>query len=363
MAVALFRRRTRELAPPAARATPTLEERLAAIRATRSVALSTITVDQLPIVQGLANLHADVISQFPMYAVDRRGARVVNTPDVLIQPDPSEPLGETLHAIVQSMWYTGNAVALRHGDAIRLQNPNACSVIPTFDPYDDRRIDGWYIHGVEVPVRNVVLWKINDDPRRGPLGASPLQRCWQAVENYAWAYRYLADYYASGGNPSILLKSRNAGDPGQADELWAQWVAARQAGRPAVIPYDVEVAAAPAPTDISDTVAVLEFCTAEICRATNTPPSIGNAPVAAALTYSTTMEELRRWLVLSLSPTWLTRLERGFTSLLAPGLTARFDTTELPRLDMFGSAPAGPDPAAAPLPPGTAPAPRLELVS
>jgi hypothetical protein len=360
--VALFRRRSRESSVDAVRATPPPAERVAAIAAARSTATSSITVDQLPIVQGLANLHADVISQFPLYAVDETGARVTPTPEILVQPDPTEPLGETLHAIVQSMWYTGNAVGLRGRDTIRVQNPNMCTIAPSFDPLDDRRIDGWYIHGVAVPVSRVVLWKINDDPRRGPLGASPLQRCWQAVENYSWAYRYLADYYSSGGNPSILLKSRNAADPGQADELWSQWVASRQAGRPAVIPFDVEVASAPTPGDISDTVAVLEFCAAEICRATNTPPSIGNAPVAASLTYSTTVEELRRWLVLSLGPTWLTRIERGFSTLLDDGLSARFDTSELPRLDMFGSAPAGPGPAVGALPPVPVPAPRLELV-
>jgi hypothetical protein len=360
--VALFRRRTRETPADASRATPTLDERVQAIYAARSTALSTITVDQLPIVQGLANLHADVISQFPLYAVDENGARVTPTPDILVQPDPTEPLGETLHAIVQSMWYTGNAVALRGRDTIRVQNPSMCNVTGPFDPFDDRRIEGWVIHGVEVPVSRVVLWKINDDPRRGPLGASPLERCWQAVQNYAWAYRFLADYYSSGGNPSIILKSRNAADPTQADELWATWVAARQVGRPAIVPWDVEVAAAPAAGDISETVAVLEFCAAEICRATNTPASIGNAPVAASLTYSTTLEELRRWLVLSLSPTWLTRIERGFTTLLADGQTARFDTSELPRLDMFGSAPAGPGTPAATLPAVPVPT-RLELVS
>jgi hypothetical protein len=207
-----------------------------------------------------------------------------------------------------------------------------------------------------------VLWKINDDPRRGPLGASPLQRCWQAVENYAWAYRYLADFFLSGGNPSLLVKSRNATDPGQADELWLQWVAARQAGRPAVVPWDIDVVGAPVANDISETVAVLEFCTAEICRATNTPPSIGNAPVAASLTYATTLDELRRWLALSFGPTWLTRIERGFSSLLPDGVFARFDTTELPRLDQFGTAAAAPG---APVPaiagaPGAPP--RLEIV-
>jgi hypothetical protein len=358
--MARFRRKRESGVAAGRRATPTLEERLAAITALRSSS-APIAVDQLPVVQGLANLHADVIAQFPLYACTQDGVRILDTPQILVQPDPTESCAETVHKIVQSLWYTGNAFALRNRDAIRVENPSAVGLIPSTDIYDDLKVDGWLVHGVTTPVDRIAWWKINDDPRHGPLGASPLARCWQAVENYAWAYRYLADYYRSGGNPSILLKDRNASDPAQADALWALWVAARQAGRPAVIPYDVDVAAAPTPTDIADTVSVLSFCTAEICRATNTPPTLGNAPVSASLTYATTLDELRRWLVLSLGPTWLARIERGFTALLPDGLFARFDTTELPRLDVFGDSPAAPyAPATTPAPPGP---PRLEIVA
>ena len=347
--MALFRRRrTPDVVAPGRRAgLGTVAEQLAALRLSRGTA-DTITVDQLPIVQGLAQLHADVIAQFPLYAEDRDGFRVVKTPDILEQPDPTEPLGDTLHALVQSLWYTGNAYGLFDGAAMRVQNPNYVSLQPPLDSYDDRRIDGWYVHGQPVDTEHVAHFKINDDPRHGPLGASPLTRCWQAVENYAWAYRYLADYYLSGGNPSLMLKSRNATDPAQSEELWMQWVAARKAGRPAVVPFDVDVVASPAPPDIDQTVTVLGFCAGEICRATNTPPSLGNAPVQSDLTYATTLDELRRWLVLSLGPTWLVRIERGFTALLPAGMRARFDVTELPRLDVFGAAPAADTPAAVP---------------
>lgn len=336
----MFGRRKTAPVAAAGRALGTVEQQLAAIVAARGTALAPLTVDELPICQGLANLHADMVAQFPLYAVDDLGRPIRRQPAILQQPDPSEPLGDTLHAIVQSLWWTGNAVALYDGDSFRVQNPDACAHVPSTDINDDRAIGSWIIHGHSVPVSRVVLFKINDDPRRGPLGASPLERCWQAVENYSWAYRYLADYFRSGGNPSIILKSRNAGTPGQAEEIWQNWVAARQAGRPAVVPWDIELAAAPPASDISETVAVLEFCTAEICRAVGAPPSIGNAPVSASLTYATTLDELRRWLALSLGPTWLTRIERVFTSLLPAGQRARFDISELPRLDVFGAAPA-----------------------
>ncbi len=353
-----FRRRQTDVPAAGRRA---LDDAVVSALQTARNSVGPITVDQLPVVQGLAQLHADVIAQFPLYAEDERtGQRIFNTPTILTQPDPSEPLGDTLHAIVQSMWYTGNAYALFNGASIRVQNPNRVSLYPSFDPYDDRRIDGWIVAGMSIAAGNVAHFKINDDPRHGPLGASPLVKCWQAVENYAWAYRYLADYYRSGGNPSLILKSRNAGDSTQADELWTQWVTARIAGRPAIVPFDIEVMPGPAVADIDQTVAVLDFCTAEICRAVNTPPSLGNAKSSDGLTYSTTLDELRRWLTLGLGPTWLTRIERGFTQLLPAGLRARFDISELPRLDAFGTTPQPALPASSVVP--TNP-PKLEIVA
>jgi phage portal protein BeeE len=348
--VRLFRRRPVEIVAPGRRAFP-VDAQLAALQAARNSS-GPISVDQLPIVQGLVQLHADIIAQFPLYAADRAtGRRVVNTPTILDQPDPSEDAGDTKHAIVQSLWFTGNAYGLFTGEAMRVQNPSRVTLAPTLDPYDDRRVDGWHVAGVFIPAKFVAHFKINDDPRTGPLGRSPLAHCWQAVENYAWAYRYLADYFRAGGNPSIILKSRTAQDPTQADELWTNWVLARQAGRPAVVPYDVDVAAAPVAGDIGDVVHVLDFAAAEICRAVNVPPSLGNALVSSSLTYSTTLDELRRWLALSLGPTWLARIERGFTALIDPRLRARFDVSELPRLDVFGTQPASADVTTNPVPP------------
>lgn len=353
-------RRHQSARPPISAGRRALDDaQIAALQAARNSA-GPLTVDQLPIVQGLAQLHADVIAQFPMYAVDERtGRRIANTPEILVQPDPSEPLGDTNHAIVQSLWYTGNGYGLFSGDAMRVQNPDRVTLYPSFDIYDDRRIDGWIVAGQTIAAGNVAHFKINDDPRRGPLGQSPLVRCWQAVENYAWAYRYLADYYRSGGNPSLILKSRNAGDDVQAGKLWDQWVTARMTGRPAVVPFDIDVEAGPGVSDIEQTIAVLDFAAAEICRATNVPPSLGNAKSSGDLTYSTVVDELRRWLTLGLGPTWLTRIERGYTQLLPAGLAARFDISDIARLDAIGTAPAA-APASAVVP--TNP-PKLEIVA
>jgi len=85
----------------------------------------------------------------------------------------------------------------------------------------------------------------------------------------------------------------------------------------------------PAAQDIAQTIAVLDFAAAEVCRATNVAPSIANVVSQGTMTYSNVRDELKRWTIISLRPTWLRRIEDGFTRLLAPGLRARFDVATL----------------------------------
>ncbi|MCU1361273.1 MAG: Phage portal protein, partial [Ilumatobacteraceae bacterium] len=302
------------------------------LRAARSVGTE-LAVDELPICQGLAQLHADVISSLDMYAT-QNGKRVTTTPDLLEQPDPTEDRQSTVHKLVQSLWWDGNAYAstARAGtiSSIHVLNPHLVGYDP--DPFDDLAIRGWNVNGMPVPTRGLTHWKLNDDPRKGPLGKSPLVRCNAALANYGWAYRYLADFFANGGNPSLILRSNRPlapginGEPGDADIIVSQWIAARQQYRPAVLDgTQWTLEPGPLAQDIDKTVAVLEFAAVEVCRAVNVSPSIGNVLSSGSLTYSTTADELHRWAVLSLGPTWLKRIAAGFTAMLPTNLKCEFD--------------------------------------
>lgn len=315
-----------------------------------------LQVEELPIAIGLANLHADLIASLDIAALDvRTGRPVANQPAVVVRPDPAEDRADTLHKIAHCLWWGGNApssvayASVREFSTIRVLNPHTVGYLA--DPLDELVIRQWTIDGQPVPPGSVLNWKLNDDPRRGPLGRSPLTQALPALQLYGWAYRYLLDYFAQGGNPSLVLRSNRVlstspvpeDTSGRTEAQIAQdaWVGARQAYRPAVLDPQWTLEAGPAPQDLEQTIAVLQFAAQEVGRLTNIPPSIANLVAGGSLTYSTVADELRRWLLLSLGPTWLNRIERGFTRVLGDDrLVVKFDQDSLTRFDVLERAAA-----------------------
>jgi phage portal protein BeeE len=311
-----------------------------------------LTVEDLPIAQGLVQLHADLVSSLELVALDERTGRpVVNQPETVAQPDPREDREDTIHKMVQALWWGGNApcsIARAAGGltSVRVLNPNQVGYEP--DPFDTTWLRHWYLDGRPMPLDAIQNWKLNDDPRRGPMGRSPFQNARQALDVYAWAYSHLLTYFAQGGNPSLVLKSARTLAPGPVPEDAAgrteaqiaqdDWIRSRQLFAPAVLDPQWSIDAGPEPQDLEQIVRVLEYCGAQTAQLTNVPPSIANVLAASSLTYSTTADELRRWLLLQLGPTWLKRIERGFTRLLPPGLVARFDQDSLTRFDVLENA-------------------------
>lgn len=335
----MFRRRRRSV-----------EQRVQAAAAARQATIS-LTVEDLPIAQGLVQLHADLVSSLELVALDERTGRPVQyQPEIIAQPDPREDREDTLHKMVQALWWTGNSPCsiAKAGPAssLRVLNPNQVGYQP--DPFDTTWMTHWYLDGRPVSLDRIQNWKINDDPRKGPMGHSPFKNARQALDVYGWAYHQLLTYFAQGGNPSLVLKSARPLAPGPVPEDAAgrseaqiaqdDWVTSRQLFSPAVLDPQWSLESGPEPQDLEQIVAVLEFCGTEVARLCNVPPTIANVLANGSLTYTTTAGELRRWLLLSLGPTWLKRLERGFTSLAPAGLVARFDQDSLTRFDVLENA-------------------------
>lgn len=321
-----------------------ITDALAAMMAGRADGIP-VPVDELPICQGIASLVTDVIAGMDLHAVDARtGTRVRATPNVLERPNPDEDRGETLAKLVQSMFWTGEAFAVngprdpRTGavDAITVTDPSRTTW--TASAADPLRVAWFTVYGERRTRPEVTMWKLNDDPRRGPGGESPLARCRTALATYGYAYRYLSDYFVQGGDPSSILRSTLPIGDAQAEEIQSRWIAARQEKRPAVMPSWIEFDIPSAPSQIEQTVRVLDFAAAEVARACNVPVTLANAPVAGgtSLTYANVADEFRRWVTVSLGTTWVARIERGFSSLLPETLRARLDWSrwmaELPEL-------------------------------
>ena len=321
---------------------------LAQVRAGTGAA---VPYDQLPITQGTASLIADALGAMPLYPVDERTGRPLDSRfPVLDQPNPDEDRADTVHKIAQSLYWTGNAQALNGPleqdgsvSAITVLNPD--SVGAQVDPLDELRVRYWEVYGQQYPRQAVTHWKLNDDPRKGPLGESPLKRCATALDTYGWAYRYLGDYFAQGGNPSSIMKSKMELPPAKVTELVDEWVEARKLKRPAFLPHFLDYEVPPSSGELRDVIEVLGFAAAEVARALNLPVSLVNAPVQGySLQYANVGEEFRRWLATSLGTTWIARIERGFSQLLPAGVAARMDPSQLYRPDLYGetTAPATP---------------------
>lgn len=319
---------------------------LAAVRAGTG---TPVPYDQLPITQGTASLIADALAAMPLRPVDERtGAELdIARYPVLEQPNPEEDRADTVHKIAQALFWTGNAQALNGPvdpdtgavSSIAVVNPN--SIGPDVDELDELRVRGWYLDGRWLPRTAVTHWKLNDDPRRGPLGASPLKRCATALDTYGYAYRYLADYFANGGLPSSVLKSKIELPPDKITELAREWVDARKYRRPAFLPNFLELDVPANNGELEHVVRVLGFAAAEVARALNLPVSLVNAPVEGySLQYSNAGEEFRRWLATSLGTTWVARVERGFSQLLPSGVVARLDPSQLYRTDLYPDTPS-----------------------
>lgn len=275
---------------------------------------------------GLANLHADVLAAMPMTttAGGRRGQ-----PDIVTRPNPEETRHTTQHKVVQSLFWKGNAYGLRGPDSALILNPNDVGYEP--DPYDSTRVLSWYVNGQPVPRDAIVHCKINDDPRRGPLGRSPFAAAATPLAMYGYAYGYLSMFFENGGNPSTVLQrtgpSNTIYDPATAAD---DWVTARKARRPAVLPAGWELSV---PTNNGEMEAVgriLEQCAVEVARLVNAPPSLVNAKANGSMTYSNVHGELARWMSLSLVPTWISRLEDFWSDLT--GYPIELDTDVMFRL-------------------------------
>lgn len=348
-----------------AQARSLVEVRLAELTAGR--ATSTITVRRLPVTVACRSLISDVVAQLPLTAL--RDGEVVDTPTVLRRPDPFEPRRTTLEKLTSSLtgWDGAYLQVLRVGaDGW----PLAVMALPPWAVQPIIReglVVGWDYAGVELPVSNVAycpayLW-LDDNPEQWGMhlwrGKSPLQLCQDAFDDLAALWVYASGYYRDGGIPPYAVKHPGTLNAQQSRDFLDQWMTARLARRPAILTGGLDLADYSVPS-AADALLLdgLRYLDAQVANVLRVPPSLVNVESHGSLTYSTTRDELARWLTLDLGPAYLSRLEAVFTDLLPYGQTAVFDTGAFldgrPPVEAGTPAPTTTTPAPVPvsIPPG-----------
>jgi HK97 family phage portal protein len=148
-------------------------------------------------------------------------------------------------------------------------------------------------------------------------------------------YEFASSYYDQTAQvPPYALKHAARYTKEQSDKFMLQWEAARAARRPAFLSGGIELETF-APMSAADALLLdmVNYLDAVAARVMLIPPSLLNVEAQSSLTYSTTLDELRRWLTLSLMPGYLSRIEASFTDLLPRGQEATFDTSSILRMD------------------------------
>lgn len=289
-----------------------------------------VKVDDLPITVGASTLHADTVAAMP--ARSQSPSLPSRVRDLLERPDPSTDYRAFVHAGTLAMFWHGYATLL-------LDRPAPLTVsAEVIDPLrvSWTRQTGWTIDGISVRDDLILAIPLMNDPRNSKVGESPLDRCDQALSMYGYCYRYLIDYFAQGGNPSSILKSThalgNAPDATtgltRAEAIVSEWITARMERRPAVMDPTISLEIPNSSGELAATLSVLDYCSAEVARLLNMPGSLVNAPSNGSLTYQNVADEMRRWIALSLKPTWMARWESAFRSLTGDP-TIYLDPTDL----------------------------------
>lgn len=290
-----------------------------------------VAPDELPIAVGAATLHSDTISAMP--ARSRAASVPPRVAHLLERPDPGTDYRATIASTVLAMFWHGYSPWL-------LDKPAPfTTTVTTIDPRRaswDRVSDVWTIGGKQVPGDRIYCVTLIDDPCSASPGVSPLRRCWQALSMYGYAYRHLIDYFAQGGNPMAILKSQtrlgnipDADGVTPATQIVNEWITARQTRRPAVMDPDISLEVPANNGELAATLGVLDHGAAEVARLLNMPASLVNAPtMGSSLNYANVQDELRRWIALSLAPSWMSRIESAFREITGDP-TIYLDPTEL----------------------------------
>lgn len=170
----------------------------------------------------------------------------------------------------------------------------------------------------------------------GVRGLSPVAQQREAL-GYATALaRHGQDFMANGARPSgVLYVSPGVHADEQIENLKAAWESrhrgSENAGRVALLTGEAKFEAVSMPLADAEFISQREMSTREVARIFRVPLSLLGAPGADSLTYSTVLDELRRFVVLSLRPL-LVFIEQA----LAASVLFPVERREYPLFDLEG---------------------------
>lgn len=166
-------------------------------------------------------------------------------------------------------------------------------------------------------------------------GYGPLQKCGAAVSVAVEAQEWAANFFASGGQPSLVIKSAVTLTDTEAANLKAQWVETPN-NMPKVIDPGVESVTPfggdPAKAQLTE---ARHTQIGEVARMFRIPGSLlEHNEVGSSLTYTNNEQEYTEFLKGCLEPNYLEPIEQTFSDLLTRATTVQFNVDGLLKADI-----------------------------
>lgn len=294
----------------------------------------------IPAVYRATQFIADTLASLHMEQVDERSnVRDLDTPMILLRPDPTETYHETMHKIAMSLLWRGNAYfrvvsrseASGLPTAIQVLNPDEVAV-----NWDRQRLFPVYEWRNQTLERNRDIFHIPINLYPGHVeGMSPISAARHLWETMKAEGNMAKTLVADNATPSGLLHSQKPLTRQEAEEVRDIWEGSHK-GRKRVGVTSGTVEFKPLqikPVD-AQFVESRNFSIQEVARIFGLPGHFLGVSSGSSMTYSTTESLNRLFVTNTLRPTYLERIEQVFSMLLPPFKVARFNTDELLRADI-----------------------------
>lgn len=288
----------------------------------------------VPAIFEAVQLVSNMLGIFTLEAF-QNGRRVadVDRPRLVVRPNPFTTLRDYLRETGWSMATRGENwqwVGARDADG------RALSLIPV--PSREVEAGGDWL----VPT---VKWRGTDKTRdmvavylTKELGAvrgrGPLQYCGAAISAAVESQEWAANYYASGGNPAVVLKSELELDEQEAIDLKTAWTATPP-NMPQVVSSTIDVKDIPRNESAAQALESRNWNAGEAARMYAIPgPLLEYARGGASLTYANVVALMDQLLRQCLIPNYLEPLEQMISDQLARTWTTRFNVDAILRADI-----------------------------
>lgn len=267
-----------------------------------------------------------------------RGGERIETPRVVLHPNPTESRIDTYSALINSTLLRGNGYALlgdfdRFGHAQQFQvlNPEAVQV-----RLNDQTGAVTYRLGDSSYTGEEIL-HLRGFVRPGHITGSGVLDLHKhslglAIAEHEWTERI----FSEGSIPSGVISTEADMTPDSATELKRAWISAH-GGRdrsPAVLSGGLKYTPIQMSNSDLELLSARKWSATQLAAMFGVPPSLCGAPSEESLTYSTVEQNTRSFVKFGLRP-WIVRLEEALSSILPRGQGASIALGEYLQPDLL----------------------------